>query len=91
MMKPEKRDWILRMTNIFNNLKVNVIYNAPAIRNLLRNDYNDSISIPTTEKLLLAILEAQKSGLIFKIKDKRRKLIEKETANNEKWYELIEY
>ncbi len=90
MMKPEKRNWILRMTDLFNKLKVNVIYNAPAIRNLLRNDYNDSISIPTAEKLLLAILEAQKSGLIFKIKDISIKMIEKETANNEKWYELIE-
>ncbi|MHA1489167.1 MAG: hypothetical protein ACTSRI_05885 [Promethearchaeota archaeon] len=91
MMKPEKRDWIVRMTDLFIKSKVNILFNAPSVRNFLRKECNDSISIPTTEKLLLAIIEAQKSGLIFKIKDKRRKLIEKETANNEKWYELIEY
>jgi hypothetical protein len=86
----KKRDWIVRMVNIFHKLEIRVLYNGPSVRSILREKCDDSISIPTTQKLLRAILEAQKNGLQFKINDKLRKLVEKKTATNEKWYELIE-
>lgn len=86
----EKRDWLVRATDIFKKLEINVIYNAPSVRNLLREECNDSISVPTTEKLLLAIIEAQETGLQFKVKEKIRKLVLKDSATSDKLYELIE-
>ena len=85
-----KRDWLVRATDIFNGLEVNVIYNAPSVRKFLRKKCNDSISVPTTEKLLMAIIEAQDRGLEFKINNKSLKLILKDSATSDKLYELIE-
>ena len=86
----EKRDWIVRTTDIFNDFEIGVIYNAPSIRDKLREKYKDSISTPTLDKLLSAIIDAQEKGLNFIIDGRTRKLIQRETATNDKLYEIIE-
>ncbi|MHA1671337.1 MAG: hypothetical protein ACTSV5_12285 [Promethearchaeota archaeon] len=86
----KKRNWILRAINIFNSLELNIIHNAPEIRNFLRENFSDSISIPTTADLLSNIIYAQENGMQFIINDKLRKLVLKRTKGNNKLYELIE-
>ena len=85
-----KQNWILRAINIFNSLELNIIYSTPEIRNFLRDNFSDSISIPTTADLLSAIIHGQENGLQFMINNKIRKLIQKKTKGNNKLYELIE-
>jgi len=85
-----KRNWIVRATNIFNSLELNIIHSAPEIRNFLRENFSDSISIPTTGELLSAIIDGQENGMQFLINNKIRKLIQKETKGNTNLYEMIE-
>lgn len=86
----EKRDWLVRTTDLFNDLEVGVIYNAPSIRANLREQHKDSISTPTMDKLLSAIIDAQEKGLRFRVRERTRKLIQRDTATNDKLYEIIE-
>ena len=86
----KKRNWVIRTIDIFHNLKLNVIYNAPDVRNLLRENFSDSISIPTMSDLLSNIIIAQEKGMQFVINNKVRKMVEKETISKNKLYELIE-
>lgn len=86
----EKRDWLVRTTDLFNDLEVGVIYNAPSIRDNLREQHKDSISTPTMDKLLSAIIDAQEKGLRFRVMERTRKLIQRDTATNDKLYEIIE-
>jgi hypothetical protein len=88
--KYEKRDWLIRASDIFNYLDINIIYNATNVRNFLRSKCNDAVSVPTIEKLLLSIIKAQEQGLQFKVKNKIRKLLLKVSATDDKLYELIE-
>lgn len=86
----KKRNWIVRATNIFNSLELNIIHSAPEIRNFLREEFSDSISTPTTGDLLSAIIHGQENGMQFIINNKIRKLIKRETKGNANLYELIE-
>jgi len=90
MSELKKRDWITRISDIFNKLELNILYSAPSIRKFLRKHCGDSISAPTVEDLLAATIKAQEEGLQFKINNKIRKLVLRETANGDKLYELIE-
>ncbi|MHA1291838.1 MAG: hypothetical protein ACTSQJ_04115 [Promethearchaeota archaeon] len=87
---PEKRNWIVRMVDLFHKLELGVLYNKTNIRDILKDKCDDSISLPTTGELLEAIIFAQRNGLFFKINNKIRKLIEKKTASKDSLYELIE-
>ena len=86
----KKQNWIVRATNIFNSLELNIIHSAPEIRNFLRENFSDSISIPTTGELLSAIIDGQENGMQFLINNKIRKLMQKETKGNTNLYELVE-
>lgn len=86
----KKQNWIVRAKNIFNSLELNIIYTAPEIRNFLRENFLDSISIPTTADLLSAIIQAQENGMQFIINNKVRKLIQKKTKGNTNLFELVE-
>ena len=86
----KKQNWIVRATNIFNSLELNIIHSAPEIRNFLRENFSDSISIPTTGELLSAIIYGQENGMQFLINNKIRKLMQKETKGNTNLYELVE-
>ena len=86
-----KRNWIDRMINIYHNLEFNVLYTPPSVRELLRNNFDDSISHKTIRELLDKMIEAQKHGIQCKVGNKFRKLIVKKTINEDKLYELIEY
>jgi len=86
----KKQNWIVRATNIFNSIELNIIHSAPEIRNFLRENFADSISTPTTGDLLSAIIEGQENGMQFMINNKIRKLIQKETKGNTNLYELVE-
>ncbi len=88
---PLKRDWITRMIDIFHKLRLNIIYNQTNVRDFLRDECDDSISLPTTGELLTSIIKAQENGMLFKINNKIRKLEEKETYSGESRYELIEF
>ena len=90
MVELKKQNWIVRAINIFNSLELNIIHSTPEIRNLLRENFSDSISTPTTADLLSAIIHGQENGLQFMINNKIRKLIQKKTKGNNKLYELIE-
>ena len=85
-----KQNWIVRATNIFNSLDLNILHSTPEIRNFLRENFSDSISIPTTGELLSAIIISQENGMQFIINNTTRKLIQKETKGNTNLYELIE-
>ena len=85
-----KRDWITRMIDLMHNLKKNIIYNATNVRDFLKDNFDDSISLPTTIALLNSIVKAQKNGMVFIVDDKIRKLKEKKTVNDDSRYELIE-
>ncbi|TXT63216.1 MAG: hypothetical protein BAJALOKI3v1_410012 [Promethearchaeota archaeon] len=85
-----KRDWITRMVDIFHGLEFGIIYNQTNIRQFLKDECDDSISLPTTGELLQAIINAEENGMKFEIDGKIRKLIEKKTVNEESRYELIE-
>ncbi len=85
-----KRDWITRMVDIFHKLDLGIIYNKTNVRDFLRGECDDSISLPTTGELLESIINAQEKGMVFQIHGKVRKLVEKKTANDESRYELIE-
>ena len=87
---PEKRDWITRMVDLFHFLKFGVIYNQTNIRDFLKDNFDDSISLPTTGELLKSIMAAQEKGLCFNINGKIRRIIEKKTVSNDSRYELIE-
>ena len=87
---PEKRDWITRMVDLFHNLEFGLIYNQTNIRDFLKDNFDDSISLPTTGELLKALINAQANGMVFKVNGKIRKIIEKKTVNNESRYEIIE-
>ncbi len=87
---PEKRNWIARMVVLFQNLELGVVYNKSNIRDVLKNKFNDAISLPTTKDLLEAIIKAQSNGLVFRVKNKTRKLIEKKTVGKDPLFELIE-
>jgi len=87
---PVKRDWIVRMIDIFQALELGILYNPTSIRDFLRAYCNDSISAPTAQKLLSSIIKAQEEGLQFRINKKIRRLIEKKTASKDSLYELIE-
>ena len=87
---PEKRSWIDRMVDLFHKLELNTLYNITNVRILLKEQCNDSISLPTTRGLLEAIIEAQKKGLEFNINNKIRRLKKKKTATDDSLYELIE-
>ncbi|MGV9202902.1 MAG: hypothetical protein ACOC44_02655 [Promethearchaeia archaeon] len=78
------------MTDLFHKLDLNVIYNATNIREVLKEKCGDSISLPTTIRLLESIINAQKRGLRFVINGKRRKIIEKKTPNDDSLYDLVE-
>ncbi|MHA1724448.1 MAG: hypothetical protein ACTSXH_06350 [Promethearchaeota archaeon] len=88
---PVKRDWIIRMIDIFLKLKLNILYNPTNVREFLRNECDDSISLPTTAELLKRIIYAQEKGMQFKIGNKIRKLEEKATYSGDCRYELIEF
>ena len=90
MSELKKRDWITRISDIFNKLELNILYSAPSIRKFLRENCGDSISAPTVEDLLASTIKAQEEGLQFKINNKIRKLVQRETANGDKLYELVE-
>jgi len=79
------------MVNLFISLEPEVIYNKTNIRDFLKDKCEDSISLPTTRELLNAIIDAQEKGIIFQMGNKMRKLIEKQTINNDTLYELIEF
>ena len=85
-----KQNWIVRATNIFNSLDLNILHSTPEIRNFLRENFSDSISIPTTSDLLSTIIISQENGMQFIINSRTRKLIQKETKGNTNLYELIE-
>jgi hypothetical protein len=85
-----KRDWITRMVDLYHHLNLNVIYNATNVREVLKEECDDSISLPTTISLLESIIKAQKEGLYFEVDGNRRKIIEKKTPNDDSLYELIE-
>jgi len=87
---PVKRDWITRMVDIFHGLEFGIIYNKTNVRDFLRDECDDSISLPTTGELLDSIIYAQDNGMHFKVGNKVRELVEKKTANEESRYELIE-
>ncbi|MBD3215823.1 MAG: hypothetical protein GF311_24650 [Candidatus Lokiarchaeota archaeon] len=87
---PTKRDWITRMCDLFHGLKLRVIYSQSSVRDFLKDECDDSISLPTTGELLRSILDAQNRGMQYIVKGKKRKLIEKLTANGESRYELTE-
>lgn len=87
---PEKRNWIVRMVDLFNILDVGVIYNKTNIRDVLKDKCDDSISLPTTGELLEAIVQAHERGLTIRIGDKTRRIVEKKTPNSDSLYELIE-
>ena len=55
-----------------------------------KETFNDTISLPTTGELLEAIIEAQEKGLEFKVKNKKRKLVEKKTVGKDPLFELVE-
>ncbi|MHA1803415.1 MAG: hypothetical protein ACTSU4_02645 [Promethearchaeota archaeon] len=86
-----KRDWIIRMVDIFLKLKLNILYNPTNVREFLRDECDDSISLPTTAELLKRIIYAQEKGMRFKIGNKIRKLEEKTTYSGDIRYELIEF
>jgi hypothetical protein len=86
-----KKNWIVRATNIFNSLELNILHSAPEIRTFLRENFFDSISIPTTGELLSAIIDGQENGMQFIVNNKIRKLIQKETKGNINLYEMIEF
>lgn len=88
---PEKRDWIIRMCDLLHNLQLNVIYNVSNIRDFLKENFNDSISLPTTGELLKRIILAHEKGMMFKIGNKFRKLEKKTNYSGDARYELIEY
>ncbi|MGQ4875897.1 MAG: hypothetical protein ACP6IY_17670 [Promethearchaeia archaeon] len=88
---PVKRDWIIRMVDLFHKLKIGVLYNKTNVRDVLKDECDDSISLPTTGELLEAIINAQNNGMVFKVGNKFRKLIKKETAGKDSLYELIEF
>jgi hypothetical protein len=71
-------------------LEFGIIYNKTNVRDFLRDECDDSISLPTTGELLESIIHAQENGMEFIIEGKVRKLVEKKTANDESRYELIE-
>ena len=85
-----KRDWITRMVDLFHNLEFGVIYNQTNIRDFLKENFDDSISLPTAGELLKAIIHAQSKGLHFKVNEKIRKIVEKKTVSDDSRYELIE-
>ena len=87
---PLKRDWIVRMVDLFQKLEIGVLYNKTNIRDFLKDQCDDAISLPTTGDLLDSIIKAQENGLFFKINDKIRRLLEKKTANEDSLFELIE-
>ncbi|MHA1148964.1 MAG: hypothetical protein ACTSR8_12060 [Promethearchaeota archaeon] len=87
---PKKRDWIVRMVDLFKKLEIGVLYNKTNIRDFLKEQCDDAISLPTTGELLDSIINAQKNGLYFKVNDKIRRLVEKRTANEDSLFELIE-
>jgi len=87
---PEKRDWITRMIDLFHNLEFNIIYNQTNIRDFLKENFEDSISLPTVGELLKSIVKAQEKGMQFIINGKVRKIIEKRTVSDDSRYELIE-
>ena len=78
------------MIDLMHNLKKNIIYNATNVRDFLKDNFDDSISLPTTIALLNSIVKAQKNGMVFIVDDKIRKLKEKKTVNDDSRYELIE-
>ncbi|MBY9004888.1 MAG: hypothetical protein KGD73_13010, partial [Candidatus Lokiarchaeota archaeon] len=82
-----KQNWIVRATNIFNSLDLNILHSTPEIRNFLRENFSDSISIPTTSDLLSTIIISQENGMQFIINSRTRKLIQKETKGNTNLYE----
>ncbi|MFO8019731.1 MAG: hypothetical protein R6U96_13985 [Promethearchaeia archaeon] len=85
-----KRDWITRMVDLYHKLNLNIIYNATNVREVLKKKCDDSISLPTTIRLLESIVKAQEEGLRFVVNGKRRKIIEKKTPNDDSLYELVE-
>jgi len=87
---PEKRDWLTRMVDLFHKLQLGLIYNQTNVRDFLKDNCDDSISLPTTGELLKAIINAQDQGLEFRVDGKLRKLIEKKTFSGDSRYELIE-
>lgn len=87
---PLKRNWITRMVDLFHVLEFGVVYNKTNIRDVLKDTFDDAISLPTTNDLLEAIIEAQTKGLYFTVKNKKRKLIEKKTVGKDPLFELIE-
>jgi len=78
------------MVDLLQNLELGVVYNKTNIRDVLKERFNDAVSLPTTGELLEAIINAQEKGLEFKIKNKRRKLIKKKTVGKDPLFELIE-
>ncbi len=86
-----KRDWLIRTVEIFTMLETNTIYSPAHVRKFFNAQRNDSITLQTSEKLLEAIIEAQKNGLLFIINGKVRKIIEKKTPYNDILYELIDF
>ena len=87
---PIKRNWIERMVDIFHKLEFNTLYTITDLRKMLREQCNDAISLPTTKRLISAILNAQENGLQFIGNNRLRKLIEKKTVNEGSLFELIE-
>ncbi len=86
----KKRNWIKRVVNIFQDLELNTIYTPPSMRQHLKNNYDDSISLSTTRKLLKNIIKAQEAGLQFVVNNKVRKLVLKDAMTRNQLYELIE-
>jgi hypothetical protein len=76
------------MVDLFYGLKIGIIYNQTTIREFLRTECDDSISVPTTGEVIEAILDAQEKGMKFEVDGTIRKLIEKKTALDESRYEL---